>query len=344
MAITAPAEAASLPQPPAALISRVARGSDLAWFYWSGRESVRELEATLALVGRSLNSFESILDFGCGCGRMLLWMEDVGTTCRLHGADVDTEVIAWCRTNIPYASFHVNDPDPPLPFADGEFDLVFNRSVFTHLDERHQDLWLTELQRVTRAGGLIVLSTQGEHAIPDGAWQLRDGLEHAGIVVLDETVPGDLGYPDWYRDTWHAPWYVFEHWGRWFDIRAYLPDGALGTQDQVLLERRPDHDTPRMPLAARPPLPAAGTPAKRVADALATARSQRSSGDSASSRPWSPRAWARRLVLRALRPYIFHEDNIDAAVATSIAELTRVTDRHTAVLEGLEGERDAAGQ
>jgi hypothetical protein len=61
-------EALSMPDPREELISRVAGGTDRTSFSWSGRESVRELERTLAIIDRSLDSFESILDFGCGCG------------------------------------------------------------------------------------------------------------------------------------------------------------------------------------------------------------------------------------------------------------------------------------
>jgi SAM-dependent methyltransferase len=275
---------------------------------------------------------------------MLMWMEDLATAAQLHGTDIDAEAIAWCRARIPYATFDLNDSDPPLPYPDGAFDLVFNRSVFTHLDERRQDLWLTELQRVTRTGGLIVLSTHGEHAVPEGAWKLRDAMEQDGIVFVDETIPREFGYPDWYQNTWHAPWYVFEHWGRWFNIRAYLPGGALGTQDQILLERRADDGTPRLPLAARPSLRADGAPARRVADVLAAARSSRPSGLGASSRLGSLGAYGRWLVLRAMRPYTFHQDDFDDAVATSIAELTRATDHHTAVLEALQRQRDGPSQ
>jgi hypothetical protein len=55
-----------MPDPREELISRVAGGTDRTSFSWSGRESVRELERTLAIIDRSLDSFESILDFGCG--------------------------------------------------------------------------------------------------------------------------------------------------------------------------------------------------------------------------------------------------------------------------------------
>jgi len=250
--VTMPLEAATMPDPGDDLISRVVGGADRTWFYWTGRESVRDLERTLGIARRTLDSFESILDFGCGCGRMLLWIEELGRKCALHGTDIDAEAIDWCREHVPYADLTVNDADPPLPYPDGEFDLVVGHSVFTHLDERRQDAWLGELQRVTGPGGFLVVSTHGEVALGDDVWRIRGRLEDEGIVFIDNVFGPEYPLPSWYQTTYHAPWYVFEHWGRWFDIRAYVPGGALGVQDHILLERRAGDATPRRPLVARP--------------------------------------------------------------------------------------------
>jgi predicted RNA methylase len=86
-----PPAAQSMPVPSEELMARVAGTTDSAWFFQSGQESIRELERTLAIAGRTLDSFESILDFGCGCGRMLLWLEELGRTRALHGTDIDRE-------------------------------------------------------------------------------------------------------------------------------------------------------------------------------------------------------------------------------------------------------------
>ncbi len=61
-----------MPVPREEPMSRVGGVTDRATFFRSDRESVREMKRTLAIVGCSLDSFESILDFGCGFGRMLL--------------------------------------------------------------------------------------------------------------------------------------------------------------------------------------------------------------------------------------------------------------------------------
>ena len=44
-------------------------------------------------------------------------------------------------------SVRFNQPLPPLDYPDATFDLIFNHSVFTHIDEQYQDAWLAELLR-----------------------------------------------------------------------------------------------------------------------------------------------------------------------------------------------------
>jgi SAM-dependent methyltransferase len=324
-----PVEALSMPDPGDELIARVASGTDRASFFWSGRESVRELERTLAIVRRRLDSFEAILDFGCGCGRMLLWMENAVGAAALHGTDVDAEAIEWCRKHLPYARFTVNDPDPPLPYPDGAFDLVFNHSVFTHIDEQRQDRWLSELRRIVRPDGFVVLSVHGEVSLSDSDWEVRDRLQRDGIAFRENTVPRQLGLPEWYQSTWHAPWYVFEHWGRWFAIRAYLPGGDLDFQDHILLERTSAPG--ERPVAARPHAGTEGAPASRVRAALSSASTYRQATKT-NSFGGELRALFRRFILRILRPYTLHQDKFNQAVVTSIEELSRAVEAQSARL------------
>ena len=288
-----------MPDPGDDLITRVAGSQDHAWFYWSGRESVREIERTLAIADRSLDSFHSILDFGCGCGRMLMWLEELGRTRALHGTDIDAEAIAWCREHIPYATLSVNGDDPPLPFANEAFDLIFNHSVFTHIDEQRQDAWLAELHRITQPGGLLVLSTHGEIALGEygevvlgeDPRSIRRRTESDGIVFIDGVQTPDCPLPDWYQHTYHAPWYVFEHWGKWFEIRAYVSGAALGRQDHILLERAPGGNSPRAPLAARPQQPANEDRSEELEAQIAAMRST-------AAWRWAVRYWRMKAHLR----------------------------------------------
>ena len=242
------------PRPPDFLIDRVIGGFDdtdveagRRLFDESGRQSVVDITTALAGLGKRLDQFSRILDFGCGSARVLRWIPAEPGTTEIHGCDIDEQAIAWCQAHLPEFQFTRNDPYPPLPYADEKFDLVLNHSVFTHIDERMQDLWLAELRRVLKPGGIALLSVHGPMAfgINEDACRfegptpavLRKELERDGILFLTSDTYVGSSFPSFYHTTFHAPWYVFEHWSEWFTVRAYLSHADLGFQDIVLLER-----------------------------------------------------------------------------------------------------------
>lgn len=239
-----------VPLPPPELVERVTGSTDQEAFRRQGAQSVRDIEAALTSIGRSLGEHGSILDFGCGPGRVLAWLADAAPGASLHGSDIDARAVDWVRQNMPWVDARTNTENPPLGWPDGSFDLVYCHSVFTHLDEGHQDRWLEELRRVTRPGGTLVLSVHGEHAYAEGV----DAIERAGydpsswhremsergiLFVADDWNIGGP-FPDFYHTTYHAPWYVFAHWGRRLRVRSYLARAGLGHQDYVVLERPPE--------------------------------------------------------------------------------------------------------
>lgn len=240
------------PVPPDELIWRVTSTRDSQLFLDSGRQSAREMRDAVSLLGRPLEDHQRILDFGCGCGRILLWLDDLGRDVDLIGTDIDGPALAWAQENIPYARFIRNEGLPPLDLPDGSVDLVLNHSVFTHLDESHQDAWLSELRRVTKPGGTVLLTVHGVHPFQTTLphWRTFDWYtdrieqewEQRGFVFVDEGLWRGK-FPAFYRTTFHAPWYVFRHWSRLFDIRAYLLRGSLDYQDFVLMQR-PATDPP----------------------------------------------------------------------------------------------------
>ncbi len=307
------------------LAARVAGKADRDWFFQSGRQSVRDIQAVLAVAGRRLEDHERILDFGCGCGRIALWLSDVARKSRLYGVDIDRAAIEWAAAHLPYASFQVNEPLPPLDFPDGFFDLVYCHSVFTHIDEHYQDQWLGELRRVTKVGGLLVLSVHGEHALCylEDQWRkrgrdpspLRDARDIDGFVYIkdDEWTGGP--FPDFYHTAFHSPGYVFAHWAEFFRIRAYVPRGSLDYQDFVLLERSTDV-APRV-RARRDRLPVfTGTAVERAATAAA-------SGPRLDypTRFGSASRLARRIVLRILRHAMGYQREVNQATVEALRDL-----------------------
>ena len=259
------------PVPPGDLILRVAPSFDPEGSEASKQEfdvgafaHLQRFEQALAGIGRDFRTFDRLLDFGCGCGRFLRHLGSLVPDVELHGVDIDAEMIAWCEANIPYATTITGPHEPPLPYPDAHFDLVINHSVFTHLDERYQDMWLAELRRVTAPGGVLMLTVEGTSSwnrtavlslrAGDDVERWRDQLESRGILFLSDDHFVGSTHPDFYHSTVHAPWYVFEHWNSFFEIAAYLPDGSI-SQDLVVLRRRADDALPPRPITRR--LPAA---------------------------------------------------------------------------------------
>jgi SAM-dependent methyltransferase len=154
-------EADGLPVPPPRLLVTVAGTPDPAWFLESGRLTAGAIRNALERQGVDVAQVASMLDFGCGCGRVIRHWSELPET-RLAGSDYNPRLIAWCSANLPFAHFDQNQLGPPLRYGDGEFDVVYGLSVFTHLPEELQQRWMQELTRVVRPGGHLLLTLHGD--------------------------------------------------------------------------------------------------------------------------------------------------------------------------------------
>jgi SAM-dependent methyltransferase len=206
-------------------------------FLDGGRDVVRDLERALQAGGGSIDSVRRALDFGCGCGRVLLAARTAWPHVALFGSDVDPELAGWCREHLAGVETVVNSPMPPLPFADATFDLVWASSVFTHLDEQRQDAWLRELDRVVAPRGFLIASVQGESFRRRLPRREQERIETTGFLYARTDAEKGI-HPDWYQVAWHTEAYVRRHWTAFFDVRAYLPLGLDGVQDLVVAAKR----------------------------------------------------------------------------------------------------------
>lgn len=334
---SSPTSVPELPWPGDELVYRVSGAVDRDRFYASGKQSAEEIERVLGLVNRPMASFGQILDFGCGCARILLWLEKMASASSLHGVDIDARAIRWIQENLPYVTARVNEAEPPLDYPDGFFDLVYNHSVFTHISEAHQDQWLEELRRVTKPGGILVLSVHGEHAFRHfeeaslagggNPKSVRERFRRDGHVFLREDPWVGSAFPDWYHTSFHAPWYVFAHWSRYFKVVAYAPQASLGYQDFVVLERASDDVTTDADLGPMPSGEVAPSPVARGADrsvpspardvALGLVHAGPDVGSTTGFGALS--RLSRHVVLRLLRHYDEHQRRVHEAILEAAA-------------------------
>ena len=181
------------PIPPPTLIYRIiARG--WAGEYWQlGEKAADDLASHLEKSGLDIARFESVLDFGCGCGRLIRHLRK-STDAALHGSDINGELVDWCRRNLPFGRFEINGLEPPLCYAEESFDFIYQISVFTHLGAELQLRWMEEFRRVLRPGGIMLFTTHGEpyrEFLDDEQWRR---LQAGEVVVIEADEEGSNHY------------------------------------------------------------------------------------------------------------------------------------------------------
>lgn len=130
---------------------------DYASYYFGGKKTaewVQNLTKEWLPVGNWV-----VLDWGCGPGRVIRHWPEHQFTC--FGSDVNEKSLDWCKLNFPAIRFLNQQVLPPLDIAAQTFDLIYGISILTHLSLSAHFLWIEELKRILKPGGLLVLTTQG---------------------------------------------------------------------------------------------------------------------------------------------------------------------------------------
>src|SRR3990172_700152 len=66
---------------------------------------IQKIEACLNVHGYSIEDFVSILDFGCGYGRLTKYLPYVAINADIYGCDVDRDAIFFAKKNYPRVNF-----------------------------------------------------------------------------------------------------------------------------------------------------------------------------------------------------------------------------------------------
>lgn len=206
------------PTVPAALIRYTCGYDDYEAYLLSGFEVASMLNLALYKNFRKLISdFSGVLDFGCGSGRIARFMTPSG---KFEGCDVNRAVAEFCRDTLSHGNFHQSPLMPPLRFADGQFDLIYSFSVFSHLRLDVEEAWLAELARVGAPGCVYLLTIQGdwmiEATLGDHADEVRtQGFHYREVHGRNNT---EADFPDYYESSYHTSEWVRAHWSKHFEI------------------------------------------------------------------------------------------------------------------------------
>jgi len=233
------------PIPPAALRARVAGTDDERWFDGSGAMTADEWIRALNCIKVNIKQLGVVVDFGCGCGRALRHLEAMREPWqRLIGMDVDHEAIEWVAANYPGISTFSLENAPPSPLDAASVDLVVSHSVFTHLPEDLQFLWLNEIARILKPGGILIASIHGAKVIDEFAPTLGSNsksflaeINGRGFSYFQAKNVAEASLPEYYGLAFHTIGYINKYWTTMFKLKAWLPVFALRLQDVLVLQK-----------------------------------------------------------------------------------------------------------
>jgi len=202
---------------------------------------------------KPLPSFSDVLDFGVGAGRLARLFKGFRGT--YTGVDVDGYNVAWVSRALSHVRAVRTTPRKPLPFAAQSFDLIVSISVFSHMNERDQFFYLSELARVAKPGATLLLSTHGNRALAravaePGVFDMLQVPRRAVMTAHDTFATRGFHFiRQWrghlnnlfyaYGITFISEAYIREIWARTFDVLDIKSGAIHDFQDIVVLRARP---------------------------------------------------------------------------------------------------------
>ena len=134
-----------------------------------------------------LRSGQAMLDVGCGTGTLAIdAAARVSRACRVAGIDPAPRQIARARSKARRAGLAIDfrvAAVEALPFSDESFDVVTSTLMMHHLPDELRRLGLSEIRRVLRPGGrLVVCDFQSAEA---NARDLTELVSRAAFASVD---------------------------------------------------------------------------------------------------------------------------------------------------------------
>lgn len=186
-----------MPRPIGAVLHSPILYDWIVWLALRGRE--RRMRRRLLELSR-LRSGESVLDVGCGTGTLaILAKETAGRSGTVCGVDPSPEMLARARVKAARAGAEVrfeNAAAQALPFQDSSFDVAFSTMMLHHLGRAARRALATELRRVVRSGGRVLLVDFAKPAVKPSrmAGHFRHRHGHSDLAEVVELLDG-AGFP-----------------------------------------------------------------------------------------------------------------------------------------------------
>jgi SAM-dependent methyltransferase len=108
-------------------------------------------------VDRSRISVSRICDFGSGIGNSIPFFRTHFPKASLTSCDVSERSLSLSRERYPDSANYLLIENDRIPSERNVFDVAFSACVFHHIAHDEHAMWLRELYRITKPGGLVAI-------------------------------------------------------------------------------------------------------------------------------------------------------------------------------------------
>lgn len=115
---------------------------------------IRELKI---IVDQNEINVSTICDFGSGVGNSIPYFQKFFPNAVLTSTDVSARSLALSQSRFPEFRNYLLIEQNRIPVEWESFDVTFSACVFHHIPHDEHVMWLRELYRVTKRGGLIAI-------------------------------------------------------------------------------------------------------------------------------------------------------------------------------------------
>jgi len=141
----------------------------------------------------------SILEIGCGIGRLTTAIAEGAPACQLHGIDISEKMLQLApESSVKYKLCNGHT----IPYPAESFESVYSMLTFQHIDDENMKEYIAETYRVLKDNGVFRFQyVEGEHnGFVDHNHNENDvtnWLKNAGFEIA--SVDKGLIHPQW---TW----------------------------------------------------------------------------------------------------------------------------------------------
>jgi SAM-dependent methyltransferase len=173
-------------------------------YFDAGASALRNIR--LALLAAQRGTVNSILDFGCGGGRVMRYLRAAFPQASLTACDLYPWGVDFCARAFGARPL-LSKRDLGDVELDDSYDLIWVGSLFTHVGEDDWDSLLRAFAGALAKGGVLVFTAYGRNiaeGIRDGRMKLNLKDEHLGQIVSDYDARGFGFFPDFEPENRHG--------------------------------------------------------------------------------------------------------------------------------------------